>query len=201
MDRNLGASQVATSSTDYLAYGSLYQWGRGSDGHQQVTWTNSTTGTLTNATTSIRKTDDLPGNVNFILIPGASPYDWRNPQNNDLWQDVNGVNNPCPAGYRLPTDSEWDAERLSWSSNNATGAYTSPLKLPMAAIQLPFIGGSFLAGAGSEGYYWTSSVSGIWAKYLGFNDYPDQPGFMMTPHASVSIEARADGMSVRCIKN
>ena len=201
MDRNLGASQVATSSTDYLAYGSLYQWGRGSDGHQQVTWTNSTTGTLTNATTSIRKTDDLPGNVNFILIPGASPYDWRNPQNNDLWQDVNGVNNPCPAGYRLPTDSEWDAERLSWSSNNATGAYTSPLKLPMAAIQLPFIGGSYLAAAGSEGYYWTSSVTGISAKYLTFNNYPDQPAPMNRPHALMAYEARANGMSVRCIKD
>lgn len=28
MDRNLGASQAATSSTDDLAYGDLYQWGR-----------------------------------------------------------------------------------------------------------------------------------------------------------------------------
>jgi len=26
LDRNLGASRVAQSSTDYLAYGSLYQW-------------------------------------------------------------------------------------------------------------------------------------------------------------------------------
>ena len=201
MDRNLGASQVATSSTDYLAYGSLYQWGRGSDGHQQVTWTNSTTGTLTNATTSTPKTDDLPGNVKFILIPGASPYDWRNPQNNDLWQGVNGINNPCPAGYRLPTETEWDDERLSWSSNNATGAYASPLKLPMAAIQIPFIGGSYLAAAGSEGYYWTSSVTGIWAKYLTFNNYPDQPAPMNHPHALMAYEARANGMSVRCIKN
>ena len=34
MDRNLGASQVATSSTDVLAYGDSYRWGRFSDGHQ-----------------------------------------------------------------------------------------------------------------------------------------------------------------------
>ncbi len=33
MDRNLGATQAATSSTDVDAYGDLYQWGR-SDGHQ-----------------------------------------------------------------------------------------------------------------------------------------------------------------------
>jgi len=31
MDRNLGASQVATSSTDPLSLGDLYQWGRGTD--------------------------------------------------------------------------------------------------------------------------------------------------------------------------
>jgi hypothetical protein len=35
MDRNLGASRVATSSTDSEAYGDLYQWGRGTDGHEK----------------------------------------------------------------------------------------------------------------------------------------------------------------------
>ncbi|MFT7002526.1 MAG: hypothetical protein ACJAVW_003569 [Spirosomataceae bacterium] len=33
MDRNLGATRVATSSTDAYAYGDLYQWGRATDGH------------------------------------------------------------------------------------------------------------------------------------------------------------------------
>ncbi|MCX8486231.1 MAG: hypothetical protein ORN53_03470, partial [Crocinitomicaceae bacterium] len=32
MDRNLGASQVATSSNDAASYGDLYQWGRATDG-------------------------------------------------------------------------------------------------------------------------------------------------------------------------
>jgi len=36
MDRNLGASQVATSSTDAAAYGDLYQWGRAADGHENL---------------------------------------------------------------------------------------------------------------------------------------------------------------------
>jgi hypothetical protein len=35
MDRNLGAARVATSSTDEEAYGDLYQWGRGTDGHEK----------------------------------------------------------------------------------------------------------------------------------------------------------------------
>jgi hypothetical protein len=40
MDRNLGASRQATSSTDYLAYGALFQWGRAADGHECITWTS-----------------------------------------------------------------------------------------------------------------------------------------------------------------
>ena len=46
MDRNLGATQVATSTTDAASYGDLYQWGRDSDGHQSRT--SSTTTTYTN---------------------------------------------------------------------------------------------------------------------------------------------------------
>src|SRR6056297_394486 len=34
MDKNLGASQVATASDDEDAYGDLYQWGRAADGHE-----------------------------------------------------------------------------------------------------------------------------------------------------------------------
>jgi hypothetical protein len=124
MDRNLGASRAATSSTDAEAYGDLYQWGRAADGHQKRT--SGTTSTLSNS--------DTPGHGNFILAPN-SPYDWRSPQNNNLWQGVNGTNNPCPAGYRLPTEAELNAERLSWSSNNAAGAFASPLKLPVAGYR------------------------------------------------------------------
>jgi hypothetical protein len=95
MDRNLGASQVATSSTDAASYGDLYQWGRRADGHQCRT--SPTTATLSSV--------DQPAHGNFILAPNA-PNDWRSPQNNNLWQGVTGVNNPCPSGYRVPTQTE-----------------------------------------------------------------------------------------------
>src|SRR5690606_24737546 len=107
MDRNLGASQVATSSANANAYGDLYQWGRFADGHQ----------CRNSGTTSTLSTTDTPGNGLFII---SSIGDWRSSQNNNLWQGVNGINNPCPTGYRLPTEAELDAERLSWSGNNAS---------------------------------------------------------------------------------
>ena len=153
MDRNLGATQVATSSTDAAAYGDLYQWGRAADGHQ----------IRTSGTTSTLASSDSPGHGNFITV-SSSPYDWRNPQNDNLWQGVSGTNNPCPSGYRLPTQAEWNTERTSWSSNNAAGAFASPLKLPVAGSRSGSNG--TLSKVGSFGYYWSSTVDGTNASYL-----------------------------------
>jgi uncharacterized protein (TIGR02145 family) len=174
MDRNLGATQVATSSTDANSYGHLYQWGRGTDGHQLRTSTLSSS--------------DTPGHANFILAP-SSPYDWRSPQNTNLWQGVSGVNNPCPAGYRLPTESEWDLERLTWSSNNAAGAFASPLKLPVAGDRHGSDGS--LYSTGSSGLYWSSTVITLGSRSLNF----------ASTTAAMANFFRVMGLSVRCIKN
>jgi uncharacterized protein (TIGR02145 family) len=179
MDRNLGASQAATSSTDFNAYGDLYQWGRRADGHQCRT--SPTTATLSSV--------DQPANGNFI-INNSGFIDWRSPQNTFLWQGVNGVNNPCPNTYRLPTDVEFQAEYQSWSTQNPAGAFASPMKWTLA-------GGRGNTGSifsvGTNGYYWSSSVSGTTtsnSRYLVFGGGP-----------TLSDLGRAYGMSVRCVKD
>jgi uncharacterized protein (TIGR02145 family) len=178
MDRNLGATQVATSSTDANSYGDLYQWGRLSDGHQS----------RTSGTTSASSSNDVPVNANFILVTTGTSS-WRSPQNTNLWQGVNGVNNPCPSGYRLPTETEINAERLSWSSNNSAGAFASPLKLPMAGFRSYYFGS--LEYVGSYGQYWSSTVTGAYSQNLYF----------FSSNASIFIESRASGRSVRCLKD
>jgi uncharacterized protein (TIGR02145 family) len=178
MDRNLGASRAATSSTDKEAYGDLYQWGRGSDGHEKRN--SGTTSTLSNS--------NIPGHGNFILEPN-SPYDWRTPQNNNLWQGAKGVNNPCPTGYRLPTRSEFDAERASWSSQNLDGAFASTLRLPMAGYRN--ISGGSLTNVGSYGGYWSSTVNETFSWVL----------FFVRSGAEMYGGDRAYGYSVRCIKD
>lgn len=184
MDRNLGASQAATSSNDANSYGDLYQWGRRTDGHQ---CRNSTTiSTLSNT--------DQPAHGSFILAP-SSPNDWRSPQNVNLWQGINGINNPCPFGYRLPTETELDNERLSWvqppisSTNNLAGAFASPLKLPAGGGRLADTG--LLNTVGGMGVYWTSTVNGTNARDLFFN----------VSSALIASVNRALGLSVRCIKD
>ena len=177
MDRNLGASQVAISSTDQNAYGDLYQWGRRSDGHQCRT--SSTIVTLSSL--------DQPAHGNFILSTNAQ-LDWRSPQNTNLWQGVNGVNNPCPSGYRIPTETEMDNERLSWSQNNIVGAFASPLKWTLAGFRDASSG--MLWDVGSTGIYWSSTVSTTFSSIIGFD----------TSMASIYFDARASGNSVRCIQ-
>ena len=104
MDLNLGASQVATSKNDSKAYGYLYQWGRFTDGHQERS------SEITNVISSVTN----PNHRYFI----TSPKDWINPFNDDLWQGVEGINNPCPLCFRLPTKAEWDAESKGWLNSD-----------------------------------------------------------------------------------
>ena len=177
MDRNLGASRRATSSTDSEAYGDLYQWGRFTDGHQS----------RTSSTTSTNSSIDTPGHGDFIL-ESDSPYDWRSPQQNDnLWQGVSGTNNPCPSGYRLPTETELNTERTNWGSNNAADAFSS-LKLPVAGHR--FYSNGTLDNVGSNGNYWSSTVSDTYARALHFH----------STEAGMGSNGRAYGFSVRCIK-
>lgn len=101
-DRNLGATKVATSSTDPQSYGDY-----------------------------------------FTHDEGLSA---------------------CPFGYRLATEDEWEAERLSWVSNDAAGAFTSQLKLPLPG----FRSSGSLISAGTAGVYWSSTISEIYARTLYF---------------------------------
>lgn len=183
MDRNLGAERVATSGTDALAYGDLYQWGRGPDGHQ----------CRNSGTTSIRSSFDQPPHDDFILVPtSTNTDDWRNPQNDALWQGVTGINNPCPSGFRVPTSAEFTAERQTWSSNNSVGAFNSVLKLPLAGFRERTDGViSPIAEGSPYGMLWTSTTNneeGIFFAYWNGN-------------AFVNPYPRSRGYSVRCIKN
>lgn len=174
MDRNLGALRTATKSADPDAYGSLYQWGRLTDGHEY----------RASGTTSITSPDNVPGHDDFI-----TGIDWRVPPEDNLWQGVSGINNPCPDGFRLPTRTEWQDEGLSWGSQNAAGAFASPLRLVIAGSRSRFSGE--VSNAGIVGWYWSSTLSGISANLLNF----DSGG------ANLFALNRAYGLSVRCIKD
>jgi hypothetical protein len=177
MDRNLGATQIAESSTDEASYGDLYQWGRKKDGHQ------------------IRTSDAYPGPVKsgaesdwFIK---SSSYDWLDRKDDTRWAAPRTANDndPCPPGFKVPSQAELEAERNngSWENgspqDNASGALNSVLRLPMAGYRTPT---GVLPPVVSTGYYWSSTVGG----FLTFNSNT----------AAMGSGNRANGFSVRCIK-
>ena len=197
MDRNLGANRAATSSNDAEAYGSLFQWGRGADGHQCIN-RYAGDGVITSGNTALNVTSstDTPPHGDFICS-NSSPFDWRDPQNPSLWQGASGTNNPCPLGYRLPTEAELNNERLSWtqapisSTNNGAGAFASPLKLTLTGYRNRSNG--TILDAGTFGYYSSSTVSDNNTRTLFFN--------ISNTNSNMSAYQRAFGFAVRCIKN
>jgi hypothetical protein len=189
LDRNLGASRVATSATDTQAFGDYYQWGRPADGHQSqyITNNNSTGFTNTKSTTSV------PPNGLWIQ-PNDGSEDWLITANNTLWVGANPSNNPCPTGFRIPTLAEWQAEQALFTSNNSNGAFNYSLKLTMPGWLENFdnSGASFIAKT-SGGFYLTQTANSNGSvQYFGINS--------TNVWTDTNLSKRR-GLSCRCIKN
>ncbi len=195
MDRNLGANRAATSSTDAESYGSLYQWGRAADGHQCVARYAGDPVLTANSFTAFFNlalaTTDQPSNAIFIINDADDDYaggDWRSNNNANRWNASPQVNNPCPTGYRVPTEAELNAEVLLFDNNNASGAFNTVLKLPVAGGRSGFNGSFF--GVDTVGSYWTSTVNSGTSRLLQF-----------AGGSELSNSIRSNSSSVRCIKD
>lgn len=185
LDRDLGANQICTAYNDSACYGDLFQWGRLADGHQIVT----------SGTTSTLSSSDNPGHSNFIFGSNTT-YDWRDPQNTNLWQGTYGTNNPCPSGWRIPTSTEFDAEVASWSvsADRRIDAYRSDLKWATRGHRsMAAVTNGRLEDVGEYGYVWSSTIEGTRSVFM----------FLMESYAGASGSAsgRSNGFSVRCVKN
>jgi uncharacterized protein (TIGR02145 family) len=174
---NLGALRVATSSTDEDSYGWYYNWGKPTDGHQ---FRNS-------PVSDTRFSSDTPTPGIFTCC-GNNIIEWQTTRNTNLWSGVNGTNNPCPSGWRLPTKSEWET-LLSTSPaiTNSSTAYSSNLKLP-AQMGRDRTYGSIM-GSNTNNIYWSGDASNptwTWAHSGGIGRGATQPTY---------------GAAVRCVQN
>jgi len=200
--RNLGV----TGTQDSLSYqsgannGTLYQWGRPTDGHEvrtsDTTYTQATNNTATLPTAVIGK---------FILNNSA---DWRSISTNDLWGDGTSANNPtkatndpCPSGFKVPSQNEFFSifcggytQGVPAIASRNTWTWTGNGYLVGTNLYLPAAGSrdlccTSLLDVGTIGYYWTSTSSGANTYGMYFENNLVRP----------SNSLRAIGYSVRCI--
>jgi len=124
------------------------------------------------------------------LVPTTAGEDW----------DMDTAN-PCPSGYRVPTDSEWSGvvtyntisrtNISTWtaSSNYTAGIYFGNLLFLPAAGRRGSADGSNVYK--DNGFYWSSSFSSTPAA-LSY-------GFGFSSNGMGGISNKNNGMSVRCI--
>ena len=188
---NFNPAQQSKDTADYKAYGSLFQWGRAADGHELMTRTAASIEGTTVVTANTSPTQkDIPTNA-FFITTSSYPNDWRESPDIALWNSESSTNNPCPVGFRVPTQTELIAERDGAINpiTNYTTAQDNFLKLTPAGSRF-FTNGRIHYG-GDHGHYWTASVNTTFSKYLEI--YPSG--------SVLSIYYRAIAYSIRCIKN
>lgn len=187
-------AKQATSATDYHAYGSLFQWGRKPDGHELIKWTAQNIGTPVTPETVSGPISPEPTNARFVIAGG----DWRQPSNKSLWLTSTSPNNPCPIGFKVPSQIQLqnyvDSAKLQAGINGAAAA-----KLALSTAR-PRNGGTGLIDnvpTNTIGNYWTGTVQSNndadpSAQTLQISQFNN-------PSAGYS-SSKAQGMAVRCIK-
>ena len=189
-------------------YGALFQWGRAGDGHEQHTSPNYPTNDTYFENGIISNVENFDVNGQIVNTHAAygkfikqahNSSNWRVPQDDALWNSgsettpIKTVNDPCPEGWRLPTQTEFITLGNGEQADTPVVGYCfgngdNLLFLPAAGYR--YYGNGALYFKGEDGYYWSSTPIGTYAHYLFFYSNDVNPN--VNPH-------RAFGFSVRCV--
>lgn len=201
---NLGANTALDPFTYQSGNinGSLYQWGRKTDGHEVRSSTTVATQATNNDAT-------LPIEVIGKFILNGN---WQTVRSYTLWGDGTssfnpnkGVNDPCPVGYKVPSQGQWNglyiagfgfgspaaATQNTWTWTGNGYMVGSNLYLPAAGGRLYFSSGA-LTAVGTNGLYWTSTPVNTNYEYAMFF-----ASTHVTPNNNSS--SIGYGYSIRCI--
>jgi uncharacterized protein (TIGR02145 family) len=206
--------------------GYLYQWGRYSDGHQlrnsSPTGTQIATASVYNAAVAAYKTNNTPiptaytyyfrNSVNGVgsdwVTDGTTNsdavlYRWGSKVNSNTSTTAKGPNDPCPEGWKVPSQSQWGSIFRGGTTTDAPGTATAntwtwnngykvgdALYLPAGGARFVDINGLQYVGSVSD--YWSSTWSDVSSKSYG----SDNNSANVLPAYS---GWRGWGMSVRCV--
>src|SRR5574344_2401560 len=199
-------------ATNYK-YGKLYQWGRKyGQGYDSNDATYPSGDNIVAGPVALSVGEDAANADKFFTnTASATYYDWLSPQNGTLWNSgtetvpVRTENDPCPTGWRIPTQTElyalignadgkgnWttkDGQNGRWFDGTTGTTQTSGVFLPAAGFWY-YVGGGY--NRLTYGTYWSSTSVSQNAYFLSFFDSETK---------MKNDFARAYGLAVRCVKN
>ena len=196
MDRNLGAKRVATAYDDSEAYGDLYQWSRGKDGHEK----------RNSAITDVQSNLVKPGHSKFI---SRVSFYWYKGSATNLWSGGGGhtpnggVNNPCPVGFRVPTKEEWEKEIATWSRSGLWTSGSDHREVSFGnVLKIPASGRRQSDGALDKVGIWAPCWSSTEMPYNSSFAHHKSSGHSTRGRSFVGISAglKSAALPVRCIK-
>ena len=175
---NCGAKQVAQNGNTHTeGIGNIYQWGRKDETNFGYYPSDVKPGPISNSTPNDKK----------FYTSNILPYDWLSPKDDSLWK--NGVNDPCPEGYRVPTLDEL----LTWGSGDFGGGLLKiKADIGYPDLVLPAAGGrdgkdGSESGRGTAGGYWSGT-------------YPYFAAFDSNTVYTFRDSGCAAGFSLRCVR-
>jgi len=148
--KNQMKAEYATSQNDIRVYGGLYQWGRKDATHTFRCAPTPNAASDPRFTKTLISASGTPPNIyinpvdeNGLFVWGSASdplasnsYNWAVPhvdasplwgnggglatQGNTAYTSPQNSQNPCPSGYRVPTEHEWAL--LGWEGGNSTTA-------------------------------------------------------------------------------
>ena len=171
---NFNPNKRAESTTDYKAYGSLFQWGRisahniGLLGHELMDWTSSTAGQ--------------------IKIPALN---WTSDWSSQITSHVEY----CPSGFKTPSLADWRAyinALTNGTSGNGVAEVWNDLSLRLSVPgRREFYSGPTFSYVGGSGTYWSTTSNGNKTYVLYFHSSDSNLN---------SFTYRSYGFSIRCVK-
>ena len=137
--------QQAKTPKDWLAFGSMFQFGRPADGHELVTYTNATAYTFKHGISNTPATT-YPNVGHGQTIKPATTYDGSGKINTPNWfGNLNTINyvtlgndndySVCPVGFKVPEQSQIFYYQTSSYRTKAYGITDFVLRLPTNATE------------------------------------------------------------------